>query len=58
MIRLRRDDFQDASELAKLAETAGFSLDEFRSEFEYLVENEPPSLELSEDKTGFTYADV
>ncbi len=37
MIRLRRDDFEDPHELAKLANTVGLSLDEFRSEFEYLV---------------------
>jgi 6-phosphofructokinase len=41
MVRLRRDDFQDAHELAKFASTAGLSLDEFRKEFEYLVAEEP-----------------
>ena len=46
MIRLRRDDFDDAHELAKIAATAGVSLEEFRGEFEYLVEDEPPPLEL------------
>lgn len=44
MIRLRRDDFEDAHELAKFAATAGVSLQEFRRQFEYLVENEPPPL--------------
>ncbi len=44
MIRLRRDDFDDAHELAKFAATAHMSLDEFRREFEYLIENEPPPL--------------
>jgi ATP-dependent phosphofructokinase / diphosphate-dependent phosphofructokinase len=43
MIRLRKDDFQDPHELAKLAATAGLSLEEFRQEFEYLVENDPPA---------------
>ncbi len=38
MIRLRRDDFDDPHELAKLAATAGMSLQEFRQEFEYLVQ--------------------
>ena len=33
MIRLRTDDFEDPHELAKLANTVGLSLDEFRSEF-------------------------
>ena len=42
MIRLRKDDFQDPHELAKLAATAGLSNDEFRKEFEYLVVNDPP----------------
>ena len=44
MIRLRRDDFDDPHELAKLAATAGRSLLEFRREFEYLIEFEPPRL--------------
>ena len=43
MIRLRKDDFQDPHELAKLAATAGLSLEEFKQEFAYLVENEPPA---------------
>lgn len=46
MIRLRRDDFEDAHELAKFAATAGITLDQFRSDFEYLVEDEPPSIHL------------
>ena len=47
MLRLRRDDFGDPHELAKLAATAGLSLDELRSEFGYLIESEPPPLQLS-----------
>jgi 6-phosphofructokinase 1 len=43
MIRLRKDDFSDPHELAKLAATAGLSNDDFRSEFEYLVANDPPA---------------
>jgi 6-phosphofructokinase 1 len=46
MIRLRRDDFEDPHELAKFAATLGLSLDEFRREFEYLIELEPPPLEI------------
>ena len=42
MIRLRRDDFEDPHELAKLAATAGMSLDDFRRQFEHLIANEPP----------------
>jgi 6-phosphofructokinase 1 len=46
MIRLRRDDFEDPGELAKIAATAGLSIDEFRRQFGYLVADEPPPLEL------------
>ena len=48
MIRLRRDDFEDPHELAKLANTVGLSLDDFRREFEYLVAAEPPPLAIDE----------
>jgi ATP-dependent phosphofructokinase / diphosphate-dependent phosphofructokinase len=44
MIRLRRDDFEDAAELAKLAATAKLSEEQFRREFEYIVKQEPPPL--------------
>src|SRR5512136_1103853 len=50
MIRLRRDDFEDPHETAKFAATLGLSLDQFRREFEYLIENEPPPLVLDFDK--------
>ena len=43
MIRLRKDDFEDPHELAKLAATAGLSLEEFQKEFSYLVANDPPA---------------
>jgi 6-phosphofructokinase len=46
MIRLRRDDFEDAHELAKFAASAGLSLKEFREQFEYLIQDEPPALML------------
>lgn len=46
MLRLRREDFDDASELANLAATAGTSADTFRAEFGYVVEYEPPPLVL------------
>jgi 6-phosphofructokinase len=49
MIRLRRDDFQDPHELAKLAATCQLMPEEFRREFEYLVEDEPPALVLAEE---------
>ena len=44
MIRLRRDDFEDPHELAKFASTVGMPLAEFRRQFEYLVDFEPPPL--------------
>jgi 6-phosphofructokinase 1 len=44
MIRLRRDDFEDPHELAKLAATARMSLEDFRQQFEYLIGYEPPPL--------------
>ena len=49
MLRLRRDDFEDPHELAKFAATAGVSLEEFRREFEYLIEDEPPPLIVERD---------
>jgi AraC-like DNA-binding protein len=48
MIRLRRDDFEDPHELAKLAATAHVSPDVFRREFEYLMASEPPPLAMDE----------
>jgi len=46
MIRLRRDDFEDPHELARFAATCGMHLAEFRAEFEYLVQDEPPPLSI------------
>jgi 6-phosphofructokinase 1 len=53
MIRLKREDFQDSYETAKLAATCGVSLEKFRAEFEYLMALEPPRLKLDADKRGF-----
>jgi 6-phosphofructokinase 1 len=53
MIRLRRDDFEDPHELAKFAATASLTLQEFRSQFEYLIESEPPPLVLDLERNGF-----
>jgi len=47
MIRLRRDDFEDPHELAKFAATAGLSLQDFRQQFGYLIESEPPPLTIT-----------
>ena len=41
ILRLRRDDFDDPSELAKFASVLGITLEEFQEQFAYLVENEP-----------------
>jgi 6-phosphofructokinase 1 len=46
MIRLRRDDFEDPHELAKLAATVRMGLSDFRREFEYLTAFEPPPLSV------------
>jgi ATP-dependent phosphofructokinase / diphosphate-dependent phosphofructokinase len=48
MIRLRRDDFDDPHQLAKLAKTVNLSLEEFKREFESLVSTEPPPLAMDE----------
>ena len=41
MVRLNKSDFDDPHELARIAEVAQMSSDEFRKEFEYLVQAEP-----------------
>ena len=46
MLRLRKDDLEDEKELSKLAVTAGMTIERFRSEFEYLVEHEPPPIQF------------
>ena len=40
MLRLTRDDFSDAHELAKFASTVGISLEEFRDQFDYLIDQD------------------
>ena len=56
MIRLRRDDFDDAAILGKFGSvcTPKKSAEEFRREFAYVVENEMPPLDLlhSRDRNG------
>jgi len=50
MLRLRRDDFEDPSELAKFASVLGITIEEFQEQFSYLVENEPiPRLFFPDD---------
>jgi len=36
----------DPQELAKFAVTANLSVDDFRRQFEYLIEDEPPPLDI------------
>jgi 6-phosphofructokinase len=57
MIRLRRDDFQDPHELAKFAATCGIHLQQFRDEFEYLVQDEAPPLDLDADAAAAKHED-
>jgi 6-phosphofructokinase len=53
MIRLKREDFHDPHETAKLAATCGITIERFREEFEYLMAQEPPRLKLDASKGGF-----
>ena len=48
MIRLRRDDFEDPATLAKFGAVCNpkLSIEDFRKQFAYLVENEAPPLDL------------
>jgi ATP-dependent phosphofructokinase / diphosphate-dependent phosphofructokinase len=46
MIRLRKDDFEQPASLAKLAATVKLPEDEFRRQFQYIVEQEPPPLAI------------
>jgi 6-phosphofructokinase 1 len=52
MIRLRRDDFEDPHELARFAATAGMSLQQFRDEFQTLIDREPPPLQIAVPEHG------
>ena len=40
MLRLNRADFDDPHELAKYAATCGISLEEFKKQFYYVIEND------------------
>jgi hypothetical protein len=53
MLRLKREDFADAHETAKLAATCGVSLETFTAEFAYLIDTEPPRLKMDPEKRGF-----
>ena len=47
MIRLRRDDFENPHEIARFAAVAHISLEQFREQFEWLVRDEPPPLDIA-----------
>ena len=46
MLRLRRDDFADATEIRRYAAVTNLKPEEFRGQFEYLVNAEAPPLEF------------
>jgi 6-phosphofructokinase 1 len=46
MLRLRRDDFSDPTEIARYAAVTRLSPEQFREQFEYLVGGEAPPLEF------------
>lgn len=50
MLRLNQSDFEDPHELAKYAATCGISLEEFKNQFEYLIENDLMHINLREGK--------
>jgi 6-phosphofructokinase 1 len=58
MIRLRRDDFADPHELARFAATAGMSLQDFRAQFEYLIDCEPPALQIEPHPVSESHAEA
>lgn len=46
MVRLRREDFDDKHTLNRLAAAAKLSVEQFREQFAYVVDNETPPLQL------------
>jgi AraC-like DNA-binding protein len=48
MIRLRREDFHDEAVIGRIAQVAHLSVPQFRAQFEYLLENEPPAIVLQQ----------
>jgi 6-phosphofructokinase 1 len=46
MLRLKKEDFDDARELARLAHTAGITPDEMKRQFRGLVQSEPGPMSL------------
>ena len=52
MLSLRRDDFSNSEELARVAEAAKMAVGEFRRRFEYLVLDEPPPIRFGSGRTS------
>ena len=52
MLRLRREDFDDPHDLAKLAATANLSIDDFRGQFAYVTDREPAAAATSKAPVG------
>jgi len=57
MLRLNQADFDDPHELAKYAATCGISLEEFKKQFYYLIENDLLYKYLKEGKIKLATAD-
>ncbi|MCK6603974.1 MAG: 6-phosphofructokinase [Ignavibacteriaceae bacterium] len=54
MLRLNNSDFDDPHELAKFAATCGISLEDFRSQFFYLIENDMLFKHMKNGKIALT----
>ena len=58
MLRLNQADFDDQHELAKLAATAGLSIEEFEKRFRYLIENDLLYKHIKEGSILFTSSET
>jgi 6-phosphofructokinase 1 len=57
MLRLNESDFEDPHELAKYAATCGVSLEEFKRQFVYLIENDMLYRNIKEGKVALQSAE-
>lgn len=58
MLRLNQGDFDDPHELAKFAATCGMSLEKFRKQFYYLIENDLVYRAIQENKIKLATAET
>jgi 6-phosphofructokinase 1 len=58
MLRLNEADFEDPHELAKYAATCGISLDDFRKQFHYLIENDLLYRNIQNGKISLTSSET